>query len=697
MKRIFILPFFILYSTIMCALSPGDNFIADINVRKYDNSADSTIVSCNFQVISENSKTCRVYTPKSGIYNNQAVPKETTGWIVIPSTINGYTVKQIGSPEAVSAYTGGAFGLTHISGITLPESLERIYASVFYGCSSLSHIMIPESVSLIGDDAFRESGITSIFVPENVTFFGKGVFVSCSNLTTVTFNANITNLPDNTFSYSALKAITLSNSINSLGNSAFDNCGNLESITLPNALESIGECTFYNCGKLRSINLPKTLTRIEKKAFYRCSSLSLLIIPNSVTSIGDYAFLNCNMTSINVPVIDFSAFCNNKVVGLISSKIRKPVRLIDKEGNEINEYVIPNDVESIGDMAFSNCINLNSITFSKSITNVSSSAFQDCKGLVSVVFHCKEIGSWVSGLTSIKDVVIGEEVIGIGENAFKGCRGLTSVNIPDNVTKVGIGAFYQCSSLWSVIVGKGVTELPNYVFGTGFHIYSLTICSTALSISSNAFKQSSTSFSSQPIKTIWLTNTPPTGYANAEGWINYVANDLYTKFSNKKVYPFLSSMFEVDGIKYVPVSPSERTCDAIDCAYNESAENINVGKSVLYKGIHMTVKNINQYVGFNNNFITNVNISLEGDIGNLAFSDCYGITKVIVTNVGNIGISAFSGCNKIIEAVISNVGDIGDKAFYGCTKLETANVQNSGTIGAYAFYNCSSLQKDSNT
>ena len=62
------------------------------------------------------------------------------------------------------------------------------------------------------------------------------------------------------------------------------------------------------------------------------------------------------------------------------------------------------------------------------------------------------------------------------------------------------------------------------------------------------------------------------------GGIHYVANDLYTGLSNKKVYPYLSSIFEVDGIKYVPVSPSERTCDAIDCIYTGEPYEIKINK-----------------------------------------------------------------------------------------------------------------------
>ena len=72
------------------------------------------------------------------------------------------------------------------------------------------------------------------------------------------------------------------------------------------------------------------------------------------------------------------------------------------------------------------------------------------------------------------------------------------------------------------------------------NLTSLTIGTGVLSIAFYAF------WNVKPKKVIWLTNTPPSGYTNAEGIVNYVANNQYG-LSNKTVYPFLSSMFEVDG------------------------------------------------------------------------------------------------------------------------------------------------------
>lgn len=124
--------------------------------------------------------------------------------------------------------------------------------------------------------------------------------------------------------------------------------------------------------------------------------------------------------------------------------------------------------------------------------------------------------------------------------------------IPNSVTSIGYSAFWDCSGLKSLITGTGVRSIG--------------------------------SDQCTPKKTIWLTNTPPYGWTSLKGTINYVANEQYGSSSNVKVYPYLSSMFETDGVTYVPVSPSERTCDAIDCSYDSAVE-----QSILAKPFRIKV------------------------------------------------------------------------------------------------------------
>ena len=65
------------------------------------------------------------------------------------------------------------------------------------------------------------------------------------------------------------------------------------------------------------------------------------------------------------------------------------------------------------------------------------------------------------GFTSVK---IPNNVTSIGDFAFRGCSGLTSIMIPDKVTSIGYGAFKYCSNLTSVTISDSVTFIGNWAF-----------------------------------------------------------------------------------------------------------------------------------------------------------------------------------------------------------------------------------------
>lgn len=217
-------------------------------------------------------------------------------------------------------------------------------------------------------------------------------------------------------------------------------------------------------------------------------------------------------------------------------------------------------------------------------------------------------------------------------------------------------------------------NLKNLIIGTG-----------VLSIGSDQ---------SNPTKVIWLTNTPPNGYTNLAGTINYVANDNYTQLSNKKVYKYLSSYFEVDGIVYVPVNPSARTCDAISCSYDSTATSISIDETVSYKGIAMSVENVMPYTAYRQTSVKTLSLSPKSDIGDYAFYGCIGITNATISNEGNIGTSAFEGAMQSGDATLKVTipGVIEDRGFRGCNNLSSITLgEGIKSIGDYAFYGCSKL------
>ena len=293
---------------------------------------------------------------------------------------------------------------------------------------------------------------------------------------------------------------------------------------------------------------------------------------------------------------------------------------------------------------------------------------------VSVTYKTNNYNSY-SGVVNIPTSVNynGETytVKSIGGYAFEGCVDLTSVTIPNSVTTIVYCAFYKCTNLQSLTIGSGVKNIGegafSYIFSYGKY-YAYTIP-----------------------KVIWLGNTCPNGYKEVKASVNYVSNNEFG-LSNQKVYPFLSSRFEVDNVVYVPVSPSERTCDVIDCNYAPSSTETVIDSIVNNRNIQLRVLSVNPYSFYKNSKITSLKISNSGNIGENAFYRCGALETVVASNNGSIANDAFYECKSLKTADLSNKGYIGEEAFYNCYALENVVASNNGHIGSKAFYECKSLK-----
>ena len=273
-----------------------------------------------------------------------------------------------------------------------------------------------------------------------------------------------------------------------------------------------------------------------------------------------------------------------------------------------------------------------------------------------------------SGNVVIPESVVYEgntySVTSIGDNAFYNCGGLTSVTIPNSVTYIGYGVFGYCSGLTSVVIGSSVTRIHNGAFsGTNLK------------------------------KTIWLTNTPPSGYSYASGDVNYVSNDQFSSLSNTVMYRFLSSYFDVDGVRYVPVSPSEKTCDAIDCMYDESAADMKIASTVTYKGVTMTVKSIKPYLAYNNKYINTLSVEIDGNLPEYAFAGCSNLKTITYgDHLDGLGNSTFRNCSSLSSLISTenvlysdvlyiskNINTIGNYTFDGCKEIKNVIIADSDT------------------
>lgn len=498
--------------------------------------------------------------------------------------------------------------------------------------------------------------------------------------------------------------------VTGINRAAFMNCTTLESVIIPNSITSIGESAFESCHNLTSIIIPNSVTSIGKRTFMNCKKITSVSIAGNAT-IDNSSFSGCNaITEIVISVNDIAGFCNNNIIRAINEAIGiRNIKLLGGDGDEITNYIIPNTVTSIGNSAFKGCVGLTSIVIPNTVTSISNSAFEGCKGfnaitipnsvtsigksafsgcsgltsvnvfcspffegndspffecpnIKEVTFDSERVTSLFQSISSLEKVTLTDNVKAIDSYAFAGCTGLLSLVIPNSVSSIESFAFYGCKSLSSIIIGSGVKSIGDCAFNY-----------------------------TEVKKAIWLPNTEPSGSGEVRAYINYVSNDQY-KFLLGTQYQFLSSYFIVDGIIYVPTNLSGRTCEAIDCVYNESAENINIGETVINKGITLTVKKINPYTCYGNTFIKNVRLTTSSDICKYAFKACNNLRTATISNQGTIGDYAFNSCSSLGTATINNSGDIGTNAFGACSSLTCVTIKNRGEIGESAFTSCSSLE-----
>lgn len=233
-------------------------------------------------------------------------------------------------------------GLTSISSVSFPNTMEEIHDKAFYRYHNLTGVNFTPSIKSIGESAFQEcEGLTTLSLPENLQNIGVKAFYYCKNIVgELIIPSTVRELGESSFDgCSNIQTLIIKNGVEIIGNKAFENCKSLENVYFSNTLQSIGEYAF--CGsiysnQLKFITLPLSLKNIGGYAFSTNSNLTNIEIPGNVETIGDYAFYKCkNIKSVKL---------NEGIVNIGKNAFYGCYNF--------NDLFVPNSAENIGEGAF---------------------------------------------------------------------------------------------------------------------------------------------------------------------------------------------------------------------------------------------------------------------------------------------------------------------------------------------------------
>ena len=396
-------------------------------------------------------------------------------------------------------------GCTSLHTVSNTDDIINIEYETFSNCTSLKNISLP-NVTYIGQNAFKNCGLESISLPllTNINF--SGAFSNCASLTTIS-------LPE-------LKSITTAQTFNGCPSLTYISLPNLETLSgqtnfgtsfieidVPKLSGVIGDYAFAGCENLTTLNIDwENITKINNSAFRLCKKLfnNMTLNLPACTVIESNPFEQCTIDTLKLPVIEYinGRFINTTINHLelnpninslpdnflwgnkgydvtgLYNLTEVPTHVFYQNSN-LTALDFSNKLKIIHDNAFGECKKLVHLMKDNQIlkpTYVDHDAFRDCSLLEDTIdiSDCTYIGNYAfSGSPNLN--IIGTfniNLTSIGNYAFTRCSRTGNIDIPENITQIGICAFQYMSNLTSMTF---ISTTPPSVYDNSFYNTSFII------------------------------------------------------------------------------------------------------------------------------------------------------------------------------------------------------------------------------
>jgi hypothetical protein len=290
--------------------------------------------------------------------------------------------------------------------IDIHSGIKKIDHFAFFGCKSLTEVVIPKQISTIPNGCFLDcKNLRKIILPNTITKIGWQAFRKCEALEEIELPDSLLELDDEFIFMGCkrLKKVKIPLKLRSIPTGMFSGCRSLEYINLPNNIEYIGNKAFFECVNLKKINISRNVEYIGPEAFRGCKRLKTIDLPVGVTEITLRMFAGCtNLTKVS----NFSQIKKIGAGGFWNCKNLRQPDFMNSELEEIEDFafqgcllfkeiILPDTVETIGDEVFFKCRDLETFAFPMNLhgkhQSFSRLTFFRCPNLKTIFLNHKKL------------------------------------------------------------------------------------------------------------------------------------------------------------------------------------------------------------------------------------------------------------------------------------------------------------------
>ena len=217
---------------------------------------------------------------------------------------------------------------------------------------------------------------------------------------------------------------------------AFKDNTTITSVVIPEGVTTIGTCAFEGCTNLETVVFPSTLMEIGISAFRDCPNLKDVVLPDSLAFVGGSAFQGSGTGSFTGSGAEYSYNCFKEstfdtISFAVGADISGDYIFNGCTATEIN---LPEDLEALGQGAFSYCQNLKNLELPSTVRYIAPYCFTNMGYL---------------------NITMGEGIEVIPEGCFSSTT-LDVLVIPESVTSIESYAIYDAAY---VVIQNPAVEL----------------------------------------------------------------------------------------------------------------------------------------------------------------------------------------------------------------------------------------------